>query len=123
MTLANYEPSTSLVVVESDPEQEILFQTKVANALMDVIKKSQTGKFVTNIHGKDFLGFEGWQTIARMNKCNVIIESTEPIYDEDGNIISYDSWAKVVRSDGEIVSRANMECGMDAFPPNRKVRH
>lgn len=119
MTLAKTEHS-ELVLVESDPEREILFQTKVANALMNVIKQGQAGKFVTKIQGKDFLGFEAWQTIARMNQCNVVVESTVPILDEAGDIIAYDSWAKVTRADGELVSRANMECGMDAFPVRGK---
>ncbi len=110
---------SELATIESNPKDELLFQTKVANALMDVVAQN-TGKFVTKIGNKDFLGFEAWQTIARLNQCSVIVESTEPIYDAENEIIAYDTWAKVIRAGGELVARANMECGMDSFPTRGK---
>ena len=119
MTLANVD-QTQISVLETDPEQEILFQTKVATALMKVVKQNANGKFVTKLNGKDFLGFEAWQTIARMNQCNVVIDSTEPIFGDMGEIIAYDSWASVTRPDGQVVAKANMECGMDSFPTRGK---
>lgn len=123
-SLATREEAPLLPVVPlRSPAEEIAFQSECANALMAVVNKQKGKKnpFVVQMKDKQFLTFESWQTIARLNNCDILGESTTPILDDEGRIIAYDSWATVVdRVTGRVVSRANMECGMDAFPVQGK---
>ncbi len=121
MTLARREESTDITHLPL-PEQVLEFQTRCANALMGVIEQQKGNKnpFMAMIDGKRFLTFESWQTIARFNGCHVLVESVEPII-EDDQIIAYKAWASVVDGKaGAVRSRAEMECGLTAYPTQGK---
>lgn len=106
-----------------NPEAVLDYYSIAARALKRVIssqelKPGEKNRFMTKIEGKEYLGFESWQTIARFNGCHVETESVEPIYSMDGEkIVGYEAWALLIHdATGMRLGRAPMECGMDAFP-------
>ena len=122
---AIYEANTHLV----DPKVMLAHQSNVANALMDVIKNQVVDEkgntpFAVKIgkaNGKDFLTFESWQFLARMNNCHVELEGEMIDVVENGNVVAYGCYVGVYDDvTGVRRSRAYMECGANSFPTQGK---
>ena len=122
---AIYEANTHLV----DPKVMLAHQSNVAKALMDVIKNQVADEkgntaFAVKIgkeKGKDFLTFESWQFLARMNNCHVELEGEMLNVVEEGNVVAYGCYVGVYDDvTGVRRSRAYMECGANSFPTQGK---
>lgn len=90
------------LVLEGDPEAQLAYAQKAANALMKVVKPK-------NIGGKDYLMFGAWQTLGRFFGATVGIEWAEPIKTDKGLLLGYDARA-VVYQNGAIISSAEASC-------------
>ncbi len=95
-------PLKKELVLEGDPEQQLAFATKAANALMKVVKPKK-------INGKDYMMFGGWQTLGRFFGSTVGIEWTKPILDEKGAVKGYEARAEVLQH-GTRISSAEASC-------------
>ncbi len=91
-------PVRKEVVLEGDPDAQLAYATKAANALMGLVSKK---KSPVVIRGKTFLEFGDWQVLARFYGATVEIEWTRPLPDGAG----YEARALVKRN-GEIISSA-----------------
>lgn len=91
------------IVMEGDPEAQLEFATKAANALMKVV--SQKPKPVM-IRGKQYLEYGDWQVLGRFYGATVEIEWTHKL--DNG----YEARALVKRN-GEIISSAEGMCTRD----------
>lgn len=90
------------LVLEGDPEQQLAFATKAANALMKVVKPAK-------IAGKDYLQFGGWQTLGRFFGATVGIEWTKPVLNKKDEVVGYEARAYVYQK-GETISAAEASC-------------
>ncbi len=90
------------LVLEGDPEAQLAYAQKAANALMKVVKPKV-------INGKDYLMFGAWQTLGRFFGSSVGIEWTTPLADEKGKLLGYEARA-VVYQNGQIISSAEASC-------------
>lgn len=89
------------LILEGDPEAQLAFAMKAANALMKVAKP-------INIQGKEYLPFGSWQILGRFFGSTVGVEWTKKI-EETGRLMGYEARAVVYRS-GEIISSAEASC-------------
>lgn len=90
------------LVLEGDPESQLAFAQKAANALMKVVKP-------LDIQGKSYLQFGGWQTLARFFGATVAVEWTQPLVDAKGYLLGYEARA-IVYQNGGIISSAEASC-------------
>lgn len=95
-------PPKRELVLEGDPEKQLEFAKKAANALMKVVKPVKIG-------GKDYLQFGGWQTLARFFGATVGVEWTKPILDKDNKVVGFEARAEVLQR-GEKISSAEASC-------------
>lgn len=89
------------LVLEGDPEQQLAFAKKAADALMKVVKPAK-------INGKDYLQFGGWQTLGRFFGATVGVEWTKPV-EQNGKVVGYEARA-IVYQRGEMISAAEAVC-------------
>lgn len=111
MTTANLpvvaeRPSVELGVVSaSTPRDMVARATEAAHALSEVIEDR---KLFNVISGRKFVKCEGWTTLAAMMGCTPREVSME---DHEG---TYVATVELVRlTDGQVLTRASAECGMD----------
>ncbi len=90
------------LVLEGDPESQLAFAQKAANALMKVVRPVE-------IQGKPYLQFGGWQTLARFFGATVAIEWTQPLVDAKNYLLGYEARA-IVYQNGQIISSAEASC-------------
>lgn len=88
------------LVLEGDPNEQLAFAKKAADALMNWIK--QKPKKVI-IRGEQFLEFGDWQILGRFYGATVGIEWSKPIAG------GYEARATVLRN-GEVISSAEAMC-------------
>lgn len=93
------------LVLEGDPEVQLAFATKAANALMKVVKPKK-------INGRDYLEFGAWQTLGRFFGSTVGTEWTKKIEREQAGFIGYEA-RSVVMQHGEVISSAEAMCSSD----------
>lgn len=86
-----------------EPESVIARGTKIANALMDIVKKKNLYK---NFNGKDYLLFEAWLIILAFEQINIVEES---VVEKNG---SYEATVRLER-DGNVIGRGSALCGAD----------
>ncbi len=96
------QPIRKEVVMEGDPEAQLAYATKAANALMGVVKKKPNPVMIS---GKQYLEYGDWQVLARFYGATVEIEWTKQILNDAGKIKGYEARALVKRN-GEIISSA-----------------
>lgn len=96
-------------VMRIDPDQEVTYASRCANALMGIIEKKKQ-KVVIN--GKTYLTFEDWQTVARFYNLTVGTEWTKVLTDpeDDKKIWGYEARAVVYNPDGKVISGAEAMC-------------
>ncbi len=92
------------LVLEGNPDEQLAYAAKAANALMGLMSQKKTPVI---IQGKQYLEFGDWQVIARFYGASVEIEWTK-ILPNGG----YEARA-VVRRNGEIISSAEGMCTRD----------
>ncbi len=97
------------VVLEGDPDAQLAYAAKAANALMGLMKQKKSPVI---IQGKQYLEFGDWQVIARFYGASVEIEWTKPIVDNAGKLMGYEARA-LVRRNGETVASAEGMCMRD----------
>lgn len=110
------EPRKELVL-EGDPEAQLAFASKAANALMTIVSKK---KDPVMIRGKQYLEYGDWQVLGRFYGATVQIEWTNPLKDDDGKILrdrnnrdfGYEARALVLRG-SELISSAENMCTRD----------
>ncbi len=97
------------LVLEGDPDAQLAFAGKAANALMRVVKNKPRPVM---IQGKQYLEYGDWQVLARFYGATVEIEWTKPLLKSDGKIKGYEARALVKRQ-GEVISSAEGMCTTD----------
>ena len=90
------------LVLEGDPEQQLRYATKAANALMRVVKPRKIG-------GKDYLEYGGWQILGRFFGSTAAVESTKRLLNDKGEFWGYEARAQVLQH-GNIISSAEAVC-------------
>lgn len=94
------------IIRGSQPAELVRRATDAANELARIIKTKQ---LFSRINGKEFVRCEGWTTLAMMMGCLPVEVSCEK--DEDGTYIAVVELRRM--SDGQMLTRASAECGMD----------
>lgn len=111
------EPRKELIL-EGDPEAQLAFASKAANALMTIVSKKSNPVM---IRGKQYLEYGDWQVLGRFYGATVQIEWTNPLKDDDGKILrdrntdrafGYEARALVLRG-SELISSAENMCTRD----------
>lgn len=90
------------LVLEGDPEAQLAYAQKAANALMKVVKPKDIG-------GKQYLMFGAWQTLGRFFGSTVGVEWTSALKDEKGFLLGYEARA-IVYQNGQMISSAEASC-------------
>lgn len=93
------------LVLEGDPEAQLAFATKAANALMTVVRSKKNPVI---IQGKQYLEFGDWQVLARFYGATVEIEWTKELEGKKG----YEARA-IVKRGTEVISSAEGMCTRD----------
>lgn len=96
------------LVLEGDPEKQVVFAQKAAKALMSVVKSKKTQVL---IQGKQYLTFDDWQLVARFYGASVAVEWTKPV-EKSGKVFGYEARANVLRN-GEVIGSAEALCTRD----------
>lgn len=109
-------PSKKELVLEGDPEQQLAFAMKAANALMKAVK--QKPKPVM-IRGEQYLEYGDWQTLARFFGATASVAWTKPMLDAKGNVRAYEARAEVLHN-GVVISSAEAMCTREE--PNWRTR-
>lgn len=93
-------------VEQRNPQLEIAFAKRAADALMSVI--AQKPKKIM-INGEQYLEFGDWQTIARFYALTVTVVWTKPLAVGD-KFAGYEARAAVLSHDGRELSAAEASC-------------
>lgn len=102
-------PPKRELILEGDPDAQLAFATKAANALMNLVNQK---KNPVTIGGKTYLEYGDWQVLARFYGATVEVEWTEKIVDEKGVMQGYEARVLVKRN-GEVISSAEGMCMRD----------
>ncbi len=95
------------LVHEGEPEEQLAFAMKAANALMKAVK--QKPKPVL-IRGEQYLEYGDWQTLARFFGATAAIEwSTKLVDEKTGAFVGYEARAQVLHN-GVVISSAEAMC-------------
>lgn len=103
-----------------DPQKEIEYGTRAANALIDVVKKAGLSKKLGG--DKEHLCFEAWQTVGKFYGATPKVEWTKPIIDSAGIVIGYNSRAVVLQGD-RIIGAAEASCQRDEEKWNSRPKY
>jgi hypothetical protein len=104
-TKAITKPAKKTLVLEGDPNAQLEYAQKAAQALM--VRVNSKKKQVI-IGGKQYLEFGDWQTLARFFGATVGVEWTKPI-ERAGKLEGYEARA-IVYQHGETISAAEASC-------------
>src|SRR5205085_12340926 len=94
------------LVLEGDPEKQLEFAMKAANALMKAVNHKPKKVM---IRGEQYLEYGDWQTLARFFGATAAIEWTKPIHDEAKELVGYEARATVLHN-GLMISSAEAMC-------------
>ena len=92
------EKAEKPLVLEGDPQAQLEFAQKAAQALMSVVNNKPKKVM---IQGKQYLEFGDWQTLARFFGATVKTDWTKPI-EREGKIIGYEARSVVIHKGEEI---------------------
>ncbi|KKL07919.1 hypothetical protein LCGC14_2581180, partial [marine sediment metagenome] len=98
-----------LVEIKDKPKEVVEFAHQAAKLLKEIIDSQP--KIIIN--GKQYIDFQGWQTIARFYKSSVGNEWTKPIHDKDGKVTGYEARAIVKDKEYRTISAAESSCSRD----------
>lgn len=93
------------LVLEGDPEAQLQFAMKAANALMKAVAHKPKPVM---IRGEQYLEYGDWQTLARFFGATAAVEWTKPI-EKEGKTLGYEARATVLHQ-GQIISSAEAMC-------------
>lgn len=94
------------LVLEGDPEQQLQFAMKAANALMKAV--NQKPKKVM-IRGEQYLEYGDWQTLARFFGATASVAWSKKLIDDKGGFLGYEARAEVLHN-GQVISSAEAMC-------------
>lgn len=115
--IAIQEEAGLLALPSARQGNEIVHRSMAASqSLADAVLKN--GWF-TPMGDKKYLEVEAWQFIGMVIGINSDIEYTNPITDDSGSVVAYESKA-VLYQHGVPFSSGIMECGMNSFPTRGK---
>lgn len=103
--IENTAPKHELVL-QGDPEVQLAFAMKAANALMTAVK--QKAKPVM-IRGEQYLEYGDWQTLARFFGATASVTWSKKLEDKDGKLLGYEARAEVLHN-GQVISSAEAMC-------------
>jgi hypothetical protein len=99
------EERPPLLIMEGDPEAQLEYAQKAADALMKRVEKKPR-KIIMG--GKQYLEFGDWQTVARFFGATAGTDWSRPV-ERDGKVIGYEA-RSVVHQHGNIISQAEAMC-------------
>jgi len=103
-----------------DPEKEIEYASRCARVLKKIVDMAGLSKKLGG--EKEYLEFEGWQTVSKFYGAGAKVEWTKEIIDGEGNIIGYNSRAVVIQN-GEEIGAAEARCGRDETKWNTRPKY
>lgn len=95
------------VFAVAEPAAMIEHATKVADALIDVVRKRGLSR---KIGTKEYLEVEAWTTLGVLVGCTARTEWTRPVDDAEGNRLGWEAAVEVVNANGVVIARAEAEC-------------
>lgn len=98
-------PPKKELVLEGDPDVQLAFAMKAANALMKAVSQK---KNPVMIRGEQYLEYGDWQTLARFFGATAAVEWTKPITDGP-KVLGYEARATVLHQ-GMVISSAEAMC-------------
>lgn len=104
--LVTQEPPKQSLVLEGDPDMQMDFAIKAANALMRAV--SQKKKPVM-IRGEQYLEYGDWQVLGRFYGATASVAWSKKLTNEEGKFIGYEARAEVLHN-GVIISAAEAMC-------------
>lgn len=99
-------PPKKELVLEGDPQAQLAFAMKAADALMSAV--SHKPKKVM-IRGEQYLEYGDWQTLARFFGATASVAWSKAILDEKGAVRGYEARAEVLHQ-GQVISSAEAMC-------------
>jgi hypothetical protein len=99
------EERPPLLIMEGDPEAQLEYAQKAADALMKRVEKKPR-KIIMG--GKQYLEFGDWQTVARFFGATAGTDWSR-VVERDGKVIGYEA-RSVVHQHGNIISQAEAMC-------------
>jgi hypothetical protein len=102
-------PEREVLTELIDPDKQIEFASKAANALIKIMQ-NKPKKVIMN--GEQYLEFEDWQTIARFYNVTAGVEWTKEIVRE-GKLFGFEAKAVVYNAEGTVISAAESSCLRD----------
>lgn len=99
-------PPKKELVLEGDPQAQLDFAMKAANALMKAV--GQKPKPVM-IRGEQYLEYGDWQTLARFFGATASVAWSKKLVDDKGAFIGYEARAEVLHN-GLVISAAEAMC-------------
>ena len=99
-------PQAKPLVLEGDPQAQLDFAMKAANALMNAV--NQKPKKVM-ILGEQYLEYGDWQTLARFFGATASVAWSKKLIDEKGTFLGYEARAEVLHN-GMVISAAEAMC-------------
>jgi len=94
------------LVLEGDPQAQLEFAMKAANALMTAVAQK---KNKVMIRGEQYLEYGDWQTLARFFGATAGVAWSKKLTDEKGAFIGYEARAEVLHN-GVVISSAEAMC-------------
>lgn len=109
-------PTQGRGMIHVDPDKEIEFGTKAANALKKVVDQAHLSKKFGG--DKEHLFFEAWQTIGQFYRATPKVIWTKPVTDPKNNeFVGFEARAEILQDD-KIICAAEASCMRDE--PNWK---
>lgn len=99
-------PPRKELVLEGDPQAQLDFAMKAANALMRAV--GQKPKKVM-IRGEQYLEYGDWQTLARFFGATASVAWSKKLADDNGIFLGYEARAEVLHN-GMVISSAEAMC-------------
>lgn len=98
------QPKT--LVLEGDPESQLAFAMKAANALMQAVKQK---KNPVMIRGEQYLEYGDWQTLARFFGATASVAWSKKLVSDKNEFVGYEARAEVLHN-GVVISAAEAMC-------------
>lgn len=107
--LVTQEPPKQSLVLEGDPDQQMDFAIKAANALMRAVSQK---KSPVMIRGNQYLEYGDWQVLGRFYGATASVSWSKKLTNEEGKFIGYEARAEVLHN-GIVISAAEAMCMRD----------
>ena len=104
--IAVVPPPKKELVLEGDPEQQLQFAMKAANALMQAVNHKPKKVM---IRGEQYLEYGDWQTLARFFGATASVAWSRKLVDDKNVFLGYEARAEVLHN-GQVISAAEAMC-------------